>query len=143
MGMRVKKKSIGHLLLLERLYVMSVHFQFRHMNEGRENEIKNFETDLDWKFIDIISMLEGGNDNFLLKMCCTDGKGRDASIVTPGPAVSYGDINGIYSSRASLRYRKMLRKKVLKVYNSGNAQQSKVLHLLESWWALSASQTCL
>ena len=93
----------------------------RHMNEGRENEIKNFETDLDWKFIDIISMLEGGNDNFLLKMCCTDGKGRDASIVTPGPAVSYGDINGIYSSRASLRYRKMLRKKVLKVYNSGNA----------------------
>jgi hypothetical protein len=90
---------------------------FRHMIEGRENEIKNLETDLDWKCTDVISMLEGGNENFLLETCCIHGKGRDTSIVTPGPAVSYGDINGIYSSRSSHQYRKMLRNKVLKVLN--------------------------
>jgi hypothetical protein len=48
------------------------------MCNGRENEIKSFETDLDWTFSEIVSMLEGGNAAFLLEMHCKKGTRGDA-----------------------------------------------------------------
>ena len=94
---------------------------FRHMTQGRENEIKNLENDLDWTFSEIVSMLEGGNAAFLLDIHCKKGTSSDADSTLPLPALSHGDFNAIYSSRSSLQYRKMLGEKVLKISNGDKA----------------------
>ena len=44
------------------------HMRSCAMGNGRENEFKSFETDLNWTFSEIVSMLEGGNAAFLPEM---------------------------------------------------------------------------
>jgi len=66
-----------------------------HMHRGSDDDIKSFETDLDWKFTEIISMLEGGNEFFWLEMSFAREETK--------------------SNSRGYRYREMLRKKVSKV----------------------------
>jgi len=80
---------------------------FQHLHQGRQVEIKSFETDQVWKFNDIMSMLEGGNYAFLLEVC--DG----ASAITNVSACSQSSYNSIFSSTAASRYSKLLKEKVL------------------------------
>ena len=71
----------------------------QNMRRGSDDDIKSFETDLDWKFTEIISMLEGGNEAFWLERSFareeTKSNSRDGS--------------------SSSRYRKTLKKKVSNV----------------------------
>jgi len=90
-----------------------------HMRMGRDDEILSFETSLDWRFSEIISMLEGGNEAFLSAMYLNGERKRDTSNAKNSTALSLDEFDDIYSSSLSMSryYRKMLRGKVLKLSN--------------------------
>ncbi len=86
---------------------------FRHLCGGREKEMKSFDSS-DWTFIDILSMLEGGNEAFLSVISLIKGIDGSANDISPACALSYGDdFNEIYFSQSTSSCKKTLREKVL------------------------------
>ena len=88
---------------------------FRHLCGGREKEMKSFDSS-DWTFIDILSMLEGGNETFLSEISLIKGIDGNTNDLSPACTLSYGDyFNEIYFSQSTSSYKKRLREKVLNI----------------------------
>lgn len=88
-----------------------------HMEYAGESDILSF-TDLDWKFHEIVSLLEGGNDAFLKylsRYSCVHGE-----LYMIQKAFQSGNLDDLYGSLTARQYRQHIQRKVKTVLHQNS-----------------------
>lgn len=83
---------------------------FEHLRSVRDDDILSFSGDLDWKFKELISLLEGGNRALLSFLKQKSIENREHDLVVT--AMKEQDFSSLYNSKTASQYRKLIRKKV-------------------------------
>lgn len=86
---------------------------FKHLSSVRDDDILSFSGDLDWKFKELISLLEGGNRALLSFLKQRSIENREHELVAT--AIKEQDFSSLYNSKTASQYRKFMRKKVQSV----------------------------
>ncbi|GFH44554.1 hypothetical protein CTEN210_01028 [Chaetoceros tenuissimus] len=82
---------------------------FEHLSSVRDDDILSFSGDLDWKFKELISLLEGGNRALLSFLKQRSIENREHELVAT--AMKEHDFSSLYNSKTASQYRKFMRKK--------------------------------
>lgn len=86
---------------------------FEHLSSVRDDDILSFSGDLDWKFKELISLLEGGNRALLSFLKKRSIENSEHELVAT--AMKEQDFSSLYNSKTASQYRKLIRKKVQSV----------------------------